>query len=189
MPAARGDQDLRLRYSEAPWRADGDGRHRAAHRLRQCREPDARASCVPSQGARRPREHRRRPAAPRPPTSHRELLLAWCGGALGLLVAVWSTGAILSLFGTGQNPIQLDVTLNSRVLLFTTIISVLTGVGSGLVPAIRATRVDVTSASEGVRRRSPPADGDRRPERADRCAGRALCAGRRRGGPARPKPS
>ena len=74
------------------------------------------------------------------------LLVSLCGAGLGLLVANWSSDAILSLFSTGQNPIQLDVTLNSRVLLFTTIISLLTGIGSGLLPAIRATRVDVTSA-------------------------------------------
>ena len=74
------------------------------------------------------------------------LLVTLAGAGLGLLVANWSSGAILSLFSTGQNPIQLDVTLNSRVLLFTTIISLLTGIGSGLLPAIRATRVDVTSA-------------------------------------------
>ena len=73
------------------------------------------------------------------------LLVSVCGAGLGLLVASWSSGAILSLFNAGQNPIQLDVTLNSRVLLFTMIISVLTGIGSGLLPAIRATRVDVTS--------------------------------------------
>ena len=88
------------------------------------------------------------------------LLVSLSGAGLGLLVANWSSGAILSLFSAGQNPIQLDVTLNSRVLLFTMIISVLTGIGSGLIPAIRATRVDVTSDLR-FRTGLSPADDDR----------------------------
>jgi len=84
------------------------------------------------------------------------LLLAGVGGALGLAVAVASSGAILSLFDTGQSPIRLDVELNGRVLAFTIAIAILTGVAFGLVPAFRATRVDLTQAlKEGgnVRRR------------------------------------
>ena len=74
------------------------------------------------------------------------LVLAAAGGALGLLVAVASSGAILSLFDTGQSPIRLDVELNRRVLTFTIAVSIATGVGFGLVPAFRATRVDLTRA-------------------------------------------
>ena len=74
------------------------------------------------------------------------LLLASAGGALGLAVAVASSGAILSSFNTGQSPILLDVALNGRVLGFTIAVAVLTGVGFGLVPAFAATRVDLTRA-------------------------------------------
>ena len=74
------------------------------------------------------------------------LVLAGVGGALGLAVAVASAGAILSLFDTGQSPVRFDVALNGRVLGFTVLVAVLTGVGFGLVPAFSATRVDLTRA-------------------------------------------
>ena len=74
------------------------------------------------------------------------LLLAGIGGALGLVVAMASSGTILSLFDTGQYPIRLDVGLNGRVLAFTITVAILTGVGFGLAPAFSATRVDLTQA-------------------------------------------
>jgi len=74
------------------------------------------------------------------------LVLAAAGGALGLLVAMASSGAILSLFASGQSPVRLDVELNRSVLAFTIAVSIATAIGFGLVPAFRATRVDVTRA-------------------------------------------
>jgi len=74
------------------------------------------------------------------------LLLAGIGGALGLAIAMASSGAILSLFDTGQYPIRLEVGLNGRVLAFTIAVAILTGVGFGLAPAFSATRVDLTQA-------------------------------------------
>jgi predicted permease len=72
------------------------------------------------------------------------LLLAGIGGVLGLFVAVASSRAILSSFDTGQSPVRLDVAINGTVLVFTIGVSILTGVAFGLVPAFRATRVDLT---------------------------------------------
>jgi predicted permease len=71
-------------------------------------------------------------------------LLAVAGGAVGLLVAFGATRAILSVFPAGPSAVIFDVTLNTRVLLFTLGASLLTGIGFGLVPAFKATRLDLT---------------------------------------------
>ncbi|MGH9329471.1 MAG: ABC transporter permease, partial [Vicinamibacterales bacterium] len=72
------------------------------------------------------------------------LLLALCGGAVGLLVSLWATTAIVSVFRAGQVPVVLDAAPNGRVLAFTTAISLLMGIAFGLVPSLKATRMDVT---------------------------------------------
>jgi Sec-independent protein secretion pathway component TatC len=74
------------------------------------------------------------------------LLLALGGGALGLLLAYPATSAILSLFNAGPISVLLDVSPNVTVLGFTTLASIVTGVAFGLVPALRATRVNLTPA-------------------------------------------
>jgi predicted permease len=78
------------------------------------------------------------------------LLLALSGGALGLLVAIGSIGAILSMIGTGEYPVVLEVSLNARVLAFTMAVSILTGIAFGLVPAIGATRPNLTNTLKGI---------------------------------------
>ena len=72
------------------------------------------------------------------------VLLAVLGGAVGLLVSLWATTAIVSLFRAGQMPVVLEAEPNARVLAFTTAISLLTGLVCGLVPSLKATRVDVS---------------------------------------------
>lgn len=74
------------------------------------------------------------------------VLLAVVGGAVGLLVSLWATTAIVSLFRAGRIPVLLDAEPNARVLAFTTVVSVLTGIAFGLVPSLRASTVDLTSA-------------------------------------------
>ncbi len=65
------------------------------------------------------------------------LLLSGVGGLLGIAVASWSK----SLLPFGQN-----ASIDGRVISFVTGISVLTGLLFGLVPAIRATGVDLAGA-------------------------------------------
>jgi predicted permease len=74
------------------------------------------------------------------------LVLAFGGGALGLLLTFPATAAILSLFNAGPISVLLDVSPNTTVLAFTTLASIFTGIAFGLVPALRATRVDLTPA-------------------------------------------
>jgi len=74
------------------------------------------------------------------------LLLALAGGALGLLFAWWSGGLLLALVRSGQNPVFLKLTRDLRMLGFTSAASLLAGILFSLVPAWRATRIDLTPA-------------------------------------------
>jgi len=70
------------------------------------------------------------------------LLLAGLGGALGAWLAWWSVKAIV-LLSPATLPRAAEVTLDGRVLGFTLLVSVLTGVFFGLVPALQASRLDL----------------------------------------------
>jgi predicted permease len=78
------------------------------------------------------------------------LVLALAGGALGLLIAFWGVRLIGSQFQAARNPVVLDADPNLIVMAFTAGISLLTGFVFGLVPALRATRVQLTSALKSV---------------------------------------
>ena len=79
-------------------------------------------------------------------------LLAFSGGALGLLLAWWLKGLLLSWSPSGGQRLDADLALDWRVLGFTAAVSLLTGFLFGLAPALRATRVDLNAAlKEGGR--------------------------------------
>lgn len=63
-------------------------------------------------------------------------ILALLGGAAGLLIAAWGTTAAVNSLPTAL-PRQEEIHLDVRVLLFTVVISLLTGIISGLVPALK----------------------------------------------------
>lgn len=67
------------------------------------------------------------------------VLLALLGAALGLLLGRWG----LDLLAMGRPP------LGGWVVGFATLLAGLTGVGFGLVPALRATRLDLTQEFQG----------------------------------------
>lgn len=75
------------------------------------------------------------------------LLLATLGGIVGMLFAFWGKSALISLADkeTGLLPSGVNLSLNWRVLMFTLAVSLLTGVLFGLVPALRATRLDLST--------------------------------------------
>ena len=68
------------------------------------------------------------------------ILLAFLGGFLGLLLAWWS-GKLLSALISGDS---FSVSPDLRVLGFAATVSILTGIGFGLLPAMRATRTNLT---------------------------------------------
>jgi predicted permease len=75
------------------------------------------------------------------------VLLSAMGGAAGIAIAYWGVQAIAPLFtGDPMRGMQFDVSLDWRVMTFAVGASVLTGVFFGLAPAVRSTRVDLTSA-------------------------------------------
>jgi predicted permease len=78
-------------------------------------------------------------------------VLGLAGGALGLIVAAWGTKLALAALPTAL-PRAEEVGLDGRVLLFTFVISLLTGLLSGLAPALKISRGRVSEAlKEGGR--------------------------------------
>jgi hypothetical protein len=70
------------------------------------------------------------------------ILLAALGGLIGLALAIGAVKA-LSLFGPANIPRLSEIGIDARVLAFTFAFSALTGVVFGLVPALRASRLDL----------------------------------------------
>jgi predicted permease len=85
------------------------------------------------------------------------MTVAVAGGAAALLVARWLTGLIAAFQPPLPIRIGFDIAPDWRVLLFTFVVAVATGIAFGLVPALRAARPDVVSglkdAAPGGRRR------------------------------------
>ena len=82
------------------------------------------------------------------------VLLALLGTACGALLAVWATQMLLTLASGGPNPIPLDVRPDFRVMGFTLGITMLTAILFGLVPGLRAVRVDLISSLKPAMGRS-----------------------------------
>jgi putative ABC transport system permease protein len=79
------------------------------------------------------------------------LLLTLIGAGAGLLLAVWGIHVLVGLSPAGIPRVE-TVSIDHNVLLFMLAVSVLTGIGFGLVPALRASAVSVNeSLKEGGR--------------------------------------
>ena len=88
------------------------------------------------------------------------VLLFLLGGSLGMLLARWSADSLLTLAITGGYvPERMTVAVDGRVLAFTLLVSLIAGVVFGLLPALQASKVDlsdglkVSSMTGGFRRR------------------------------------
>jgi putative ABC transport system permease protein len=72
------------------------------------------------------------------------LLLFLAGGGLGCFVAWWALDSVVALaVAGGYVPERLVVSLDRRVLAFSAVVSMVTGLAFGLAPALRASRVDL----------------------------------------------
>jgi predicted permease len=71
------------------------------------------------------------------------MTLALVGGALSILVSYWGSRALLRVASSGASAIPLDVRIDSRMLLFSLAITLLTGMLFGLAPALRVARTDL----------------------------------------------
>jgi predicted permease len=81
------------------------------------------------------------------------VLLALGGGALGVLLCLWSVNWI-HVLGTKSIPRLQDVGIDGRVLLFTLLLSVLSGILFGLAPALRVSRLDLDATLKDASRGS-----------------------------------
>lgn len=73
-------------------------------------------------------------------------MTAGIGAALGLLFASWASRLLIRLLSTRTNTVFLDVSLDGRILLFTAFVATVTAALFGIVPALRASRVDPMDA-------------------------------------------
>ena len=80
------------------------------------------------------------------------VLLAGLGGLAGLLLAFWGTRFLSNLVFGGSATLPFSLRPDARVLGFTLLVSLLTGIALGLAPALRSARVDLNSSlKEGGR--------------------------------------
>ena len=70
------------------------------------------------------------------------VLLGIAGGAMGLLIGLWGTRAILAAL-PDVLPRTDEIRMNWHVLVFTAAVSIITGIFFGLVPALKALRPDM----------------------------------------------
>ncbi|HVG21091.1 MAG TPA: ABC transporter permease [Blastocatellia bacterium] len=73
------------------------------------------------------------------------VLLALAGGALGMLLALWGTEALVGLIPE-EVPRLSEISIDRWVLGFTLLVSMVTGVVFGLVPAMQASKIDLSEA-------------------------------------------
>src|ERR1700747_3038022 len=69
------------------------------------------------------------------------LILALAGGAVALLITSWTAGSLMKFLPTTDFPLALVVQADRTVLIATFVISVLTGVIFGILPALRASNL------------------------------------------------
>jgi macrolide transport system ATP-binding/permease protein len=74
------------------------------------------------------------------------MMLALASGVLGLLLAYWLVGLAVSVKPPVDVPMMIDLRIDYRVFIFTCLISIVTGVLFGLLPALQATKVDLLHA-------------------------------------------
>ena len=83
------------------------------------------------------------------------IVLAFFGGGVGLLFA-WQSLAVLKLVLPPDTPRLTDVHLNWRVLVFTAVVSILTGCAFGIAPVLSALRLRLRTVLDSGGRGSSP---------------------------------
>ena len=77
------------------------------------------------------------------------LLLSWLGGALAMLLAGWAIGLLQAAFPRDWG-IQTALRIDAPVLAFACGVTLLTGVLFGSIPALRASRTDLSGTLKGT---------------------------------------
>ncbi len=89
------------------------------------------------------------------------LILAFAGGAIGLLLAIWGVALMMKLLPP-DFPRAGEINLDWRVLAFTLFASILTGILFGLAPALQISKTDV---QESLKESGRGSSGSRRHNR------------------------
>ncbi len=71
------------------------------------------------------------------------LLLSMAGGTAGVALAVWADKLLINFLPPTSVPLTLFATPDWRILSFSIGLSLLTGIGFGLLPALQSTRPDI----------------------------------------------
>ncbi len=79
------------------------------------------------------------------------LMLAGMGGALGILFASWASGALFRVATRGPDTVNLDVSLDYRVLCFAFLVCLATVVLFGIVPAMKTADITLGESLSGGR--------------------------------------
>jgi predicted permease len=79
------------------------------------------------------------------------LVLALSGGALGIAFAASANRLLLHMISSGRETVPLDVSLNLHLLAFTFAVTVCTALLFGTLPALRATRLELSSTLKSSR--------------------------------------
>jgi predicted permease len=75
------------------------------------------------------------------------VLLSAAGALLGIFVAFWGAEGLASFLAANwYHPMAIDLQPNFTVLAFTVAVALMTGIGFGLAPAFRGTRINVAPA-------------------------------------------
>jgi predicted permease len=74
------------------------------------------------------------------------MLLAVGGGALGILLAFWLVDMAVALKPPVDVPLSIDLHIDYRVLIFTALLTLVTGLLFGMLPALQATKTDLLAA-------------------------------------------
>jgi len=89
------------------------------------------------------------------------VLLAALGGVIGLLIALWGTDVLVAISPESFPRVQ-EINLDGRVIGFTLLVSISTGVIFGLAPALQVSRLDLNSSLKDGGRGSAEGFGRRR---------------------------
>lgn len=79
------------------------------------------------------------------------VVLAAAGGAAGVLVALWCLEGLRLLIPPGVLPAYVEIALDARVFVFTTLVTLGAGLLSGLAPAARGSRAAPDTGVRGAR--------------------------------------
>ena len=80
------------------------------------------------------------------------LLMAFAGGAVGLLLATWTSRLLVSFYDVDEEGYRhlMDVRPDATVILFSTVITAVAGILFGLLPALQAGRTDLNELLKGA---------------------------------------